>query len=112
MVSILLPLRRRLRRLAMEVSGARSKREENSLNSRWIETRVDVKGTSGIEVRVENWFNPAWSVVRAGYLAAMWQISCQSRRVSSRASSVTPLKAPSDSWSFSSSWTFWKRFPL
>ena len=93
-----MPLRRRLRREGTEASGARAEREVKSLNSRWREVRVVVNGAGGMGVRATNWFDPAWRVVREGNLEAMWQISCHERRVSSRASSVTPANAsPADS---------------
>jgi hypothetical protein len=66
-----LPLRRRLRRVGMDASGAREAREVKSLSSRWMERRVDVNGAGGIAVRADSWFEPAWRIVSEGNLDAM-----------------------------------------
>src|SRR5690348_15139927 len=96
----------------MVASGAREEREVKSLSSRWRETRLVANGAGGMAVMVASWLEPAWRVVREGNLDAIWHISGHERRVSSRASSVTPAKAsPADS-RISSSRMPLNRFPL
>jgi hypothetical protein len=65
-------LRRRLRRVGMEASGASDEREVKSLSSRWRETSLVANGAcAGMAVMAEIWFEPAWRVVKEGNLEAM-----------------------------------------
>lgn len=77
-----------------------------------METRVEVNGAAGSGERDENWLALAWRETRSGNWAAMTHISSQLSRVSSRASSLMPLKTLLADFRVSSSETLRKRFPL
>ena len=110
-LEMLFPLRCKFRSEVRAVRACRSDKEEKLLNSRLRSVSEEVSLDGGTGASDVSWLVPAERLDRLGNLEAIRQMPSQARRVSSKPSSLTCLKA-SSAPSSSSLEIASKRFPL